>query len=360
MLSYFEGVPGSGKTYYAVDIIFNNFSSSAQAKKNIKKDYLNCYTNINGFNYKLVNNVNRLDFDLLYKCLERLHKHYKAKKDDTYLIKLSRRYKLHKSLFIIDEAHNHFDTPKVVLTWWLTYHRHLFHDIILITQNLSLINSKYKPIAEAFYKAVPKTLSLNPTSFTYKMYVDSKKSKASQGGKVTVKKRKEVFALYQSGDSIETKNIILKFLLIAIGIFATLGFLLWYVSHRLAPKSNVKTIEKTPSNKVKNNSHVVDRTTAEDETQNDEDYSEKKFLSLSCSINKCSNEVISIPPQLLKVFINNESINVLYVQTVNKFFTNYYLDTTTDFYNYLIPNEGSDNEKDSTAVDVDFLPASKQ
>lgn len=359
MLTYFIGVPGSGKSFYAVDTIFNNFSSSKQAKRNIKKDYINCYTNINGFQFDLVNNVHKLDFELFVKCLTRLHKHHKAKKDDEFLIKLTKRYKLHKSLFVIDEAQNHFDTPKVVLTWWLTYHRHLFHDVIMITPNLSLLNAKYKPIAEAFYKAVPKTLSLNPTNFTYKMYVDSRMSKNSQGGKVTLKKRKEVFALYESGDSVESKNIILKFLLVGLGVFVTLGFLLWYISNRLAPEPDIEPIEKNLTKVVDNSSNSVYLATSENETENDEEYEERRFFYLSCSINKCSNKLISIPPQLLRVFIDKESINVLYTETINNNLTNYYLDTTTDFYNYLIPKEGSDNENDSTDVNMDFLPTSK-
>ena len=80
----------------------------------------------------------------------------------------AKKLNLYKALFVIDEAHNFFQTKDDVLVWWLTYHRHLYQDIFLITQNLALIDRKYKPLAEYFYKAVPSSLRLNKKVFKYK------------------------------------------------------------------------------------------------------------------------------------------------------------------------------------------------
>lgn len=57
--------------------------------------------------------------------------------------------KLNHCLIVVDEAHNFFNKKNdEILTWWLTYHGHLYQDIILITQDLSLIDTGYKAVAE--------------------------------------------------------------------------------------------------------------------------------------------------------------------------------------------------------------------
>jgi len=180
MISYFLGIPGSGKTYYSVNVIYQNFlkdTSSLKKKKkelSFKKDYKYCYTNINELKFKKLKNTIKLDFDDFFKKLTLLHRMYSIDKaSDKELIEKAKELKLYKILFVIDEAHNYFDVNKPVLVWWLTYHRHLYHDIFLITQNLSLINPKYKPLAERFYRAKPISLSFNKQYFYYKYFTES-------------------------------------------------------------------------------------------------------------------------------------------------------------------------------------------
>jgi zona occludens toxin len=243
MIVIYTGVPGSGKTYAATDIIFNNFSEHPKAKKDLKKDYHNCYTNINELKRNKLNHVydfNLTDQDYHNKVLqgiEKLYEAYKNKSNDDELIEIAKELNLYRSLFVIDEAHNIFSERTKALIWWLTYHRHLYHDIILITQNLGLIDSKYKTLAEYFYRAKPKSLSLNPKYFIYKTFVDSRMSKASHAGDKKILKRKEVFDIYKSGDSVETKNIVLKYIIISLGIFAFLFIsFMYYLSTKSKPQ----------------------------------------------------------------------------------------------------------------------------
>ena len=357
MISYFTGVPGSGKSYFAVDTLYNNFSKDSQKSKKFKKKYEYCYTNINGLKYELLNNVYRFDFDVFYKCLERLHKHYKAKKDDNYLQKLTRRYKLNNTLFILDEAHNFFDTRNPVLVWWFTYHRHLYHDLMLITQSMSLVELKYKPLAEEFYKATPKSLSFNPFNFTYKMYVESRMSKISYGGKVTIKKRKEVFALYQSGDSVETKNLIFKFILIAVLVFGSLGFLISYITNKSAPKtSNVSKVEKSITKTKNTMTQKIIEDESEEEPQDDLPYSEKKFLKVSCGISDCSADNVSFPPQLMRYFIDEKKIQILYKNRINSTNVDYYLNMSLEFYEYISNKKGDSTNEDNLNITDSIMP----
>jgi len=358
MISYFTGVPGSGKSYFAVNTLYNNFSVDAQKGKKFKKKYEYCYTNINGLKYELLNNVYRFDFDLFYKCLERLHTHYKAKKDDDYLQRLTKKYKLNNTLFILDEAHNFFDTRNPVLVWWFTYHRHLYHDLMLITQNMSLIELKYKPLAEEFYKATPKSLSFNPLNFTYKMYVEARMSKSSYGGKVTVKKKKEVFNLYQSGDSVETKNLILKFIIIAVLVFGSLAGLISYFTNKVKPEQS----KKDPTVKTISTKNTVTGTIINEEPDelDSTPYDDKKFLKVSCSTSVCSADNLSIPPQLLRYFIDENKIEILYKDKINSNYSDYYLNMNLDFYTYISNNRETNQDEENINIISDVLPTNSK
>ena len=89
MITFLLGLPGSGKSYYAVDRIYNNFSTDKEAKKDKKVTFKNCFLNINEFKFDKIENVYPLDFDKLHKILSRLHHLYKKeKKSDKYLVNI--------------------------------------------------------------------------------------------------------------------------------------------------------------------------------------------------------------------------------------------------------------------------------
>lgn len=347
MITFLLGRPGSGKSYYAVDKIFNNFSSSPNAKKDKKFKYDICYTNINEFNFDKVKNVHALDFTLLKEHLGELHRLYKSKATDEELIEKCREFNLLNALFVIDEAHNFFSTRSTVLVWWLSYHRHIFHEIILITQNLALIETKYKSFSEFFYEARPASLTLDKRFFYYSVFCSSRLNSASKSGVVKVKRSSEVFELYQSGDSINTSNVILKilfgafvFLILAIVIFS-------YFTHSLT-SSNTNKTDSNSSQVQKNNyptsltQHVISPISTP--TPVSEEYTQKRFFILNCSASICVNDVVSIPPQLLKKFINTKDITSLYVYPLSKSLTRHYLQSSQDFFTFLSQTKGLNND----------------
>jgi len=287
MIVYFLGIPGSGKTYYGVNVIYDNFAKNIpkKTKLTLKKDYENCYTNINEFNFDLTNNVYKLDFDELYDKLQILYDMYKKKMTDDNLIEKSKELKIYKSLFIIDECHNFFDTADKVKIWWLTYHRHLYHDIYLITQNLSLVNAKYKPLAEAFYRAKSSSLTLNKRFFNYMYYTESRMTKASFVNTLKVSKRQEVFKLYKSGDKVESKNVILRFIYISIFAFfvlIVLGYFFYHKEFSTPAVSNKHQITKisssVPVNVSQNSNNVEDN----------QDVSDLIYMNVTCTTSMCS------------------------------------------------------------------------
>ena len=349
MITFLLGLPGSGKSYYAVDRIYNNFSDDKEAKREKKLDFKNCFTNINEFNYDKVKNTYHLDFELLYKILERLHKLYKAKKSDKYLVKFLRRINLVNTLFVIDEAHNYFDKKDIVLVWWLSYHRHLYHEIILITQNLGLIETKYKAFSEFFYVAKPQSLTLFKSHFKYNIFCSSRLSQNSRSGSIKIKRKKEVFALYKSGDSIKSQNVILKFLVIAVFIALFLFGFIYYNYIYNSSNDEIHQDKKTVTHQDKKTVTHQDKKTENTSSDFEPD---SKLLVLNCTLSLCSASDVEIPPQLLRIFINNDNVQLLYMEKINDNVSNFYLSTSNEFYNFLkIKHKGENYEKENSVVD---------
>lgn len=359
MISFFIGVPGSGKTYFAVDKIYNNFSTDSSAQRDKKATYENCYTNINEFKFNKVESVYKLDFDDLKIKLTELHKYYKEKKDDEFLIAKCKEFNIYNTLFVIDEAHNYFDVKDNVLIWWLSYHRHLFHEIILITQNISLIETKYKSFSEFFYKASPQSLTLFKSHFKYTVYCQSRMSINSKSGVVKVKRNKKVFELYKSGDSINAQNIILKYILFSLILFICLFlYLKFFILNNDEIENNVsvaavqqlvpvqQTAPVQPVQQVSSVQYVAPSPTF---------VSENILFNLNCSDVSCSNEDINIPPDLITYFVKEKKIKILYSKKVTSKYFKFYFDTTKDFYNYLKSTKGVKNEENFNSFATDKL-----
>ena len=329
MITFLLGLPGSGKSYYAVDRIYNNFSEDKEAIKDKKASFKNCYTNINQFKFDKVKNVFNLDLELLYKILVRLHAHYKAKKDDEYLLKYLSRVKLKDSLIVIDEAHNFLDAENKVLVWWLSYHRHLHHEIILITQNHTLISAKYKAFSEFFYVAKPSSLRLFKSHFKYNIYTTSRQTKASHVGNTKIKLKDKVFSLYHSGDSVNVKNVVLKFILIAISIFIVLiTFFYFFISSNAdTEKPIMDNYQTSIINKPLNNSISIKDAL--------NDYSNLSLIEIKCSNTLCISQDLTLHKKVFEHYLKTEYIKEIYSYRLNLSTQIFYLEISNDFVKYL-------------------------
>jgi zona occludens toxin len=305
MLEVYEGVPGSGKTYRAVDHVYNSFLD--EKNPNFGK-YERFYTNINEFNFdyfnyskdetqkiedqkptffglikslkkakiqpiehpktkiekgKLIQDENdsiaiELDIDQLITDLEEIRQLYLSKVPDSELMKRADELKLSNSLFIIDEAHNFFDSANDTLIWWLSYHRHFHQDIMLITQSMQLIYRKYLRFSEFFYRAVPSSLRIRGGVFTYDQFIKWQLFKNSKVDSIKVKFNPDVYALYGSGANTQSKKVIYKFIFIGAGLFllAALGFGLFRSTlsgsddNATAKTSNSATLKSSPASSI--------------------------------------------------------------------------------------------------------------
>nr|WP_314883039.1 zonular occludens toxin domain-containing protein [uncultured Campylobacter sp.] len=240
-ISYLTGIPKSGKTYLAVYEIYKNFIEVPKPslfdkffKKPKKADkYAICWTNINEFDYSKSEKIKALDVNDFKYNLSLLYDLYVGGANDTELNEKAADFKLNHCLIVIDEAHNFF-TKKgdEILTWWLTYHAHLFQDIWLITQDLSLIDTGYKAVAEYFYKAVEPARRLIASRFRYQQFISYRMNQSDmiKGGGFTLPALSEVFKLYVAGSKQKGSSVVVKFLGLAmvLCLFSLFAFYRFY------------------------------------------------------------------------------------------------------------------------------------
>ena len=220
MLTLLTGTPGSGKTLLAIDIIIKINSKEAKEFAQIKT----IYNNIAGFKFEKYLNSEienkKLNFDELYIHLSLLYSLFlkNQNKDDldNILQEYCEKNNILNSYFIIDEAHNYFDNQDKIKNWWFTYHRHLNHEILLITQNKSLINNQYRNIPELFIKAQPRSKAISKNVLRYFNYTEYRMTQKYSTTEIKV--NKTYFDLYTSGN-ISNQKLVGKKIIYAFIIF---------------------------------------------------------------------------------------------------------------------------------------------
>lgn len=267
-ISYLTGIPKSGKTYLAVYKIWENFvkepKKSLFAKEPPKNKYEICYTNINEFDFSKSDKIELLKVDDFKYNLSLLYDLYQAGANDTELNLKADEFRLNHALIVIDEAHNFFTKKDDILTWWLTYHAHLFQDIWLITQDLSLIDTGYKAVAEYFYKAVEPARRLITSRFRYQQFSSYKMNGVDliKGGGFTLPALDEVFKMYVAGAKVKGSSVVLKFFTLALvlAIISIFGFKIFvnYINPKKEVKTNsIKTAEIRPVMQEKKETKIL-------------------------------------------------------------------------------------------------------
>ena len=251
MVDLVIGVPGSGKTYFAVDRLYKLLTSE-------QKKYKHIYTNINGLDYQKCNELANIEGYVKPFEFEDLNAHIM----DEYQFHTSQKEKKSKriplktdtphnedttdekepiidydetckkngiyapfldSLIIIDECHLYFedrtDEPKIR---FLSYHRHFNIDIILITQGKNLIHKKYLSFVETMYKALSGAKRFLSTRFRYKKYASYQEYSQNIIETTSLSLNEKVFQLYNSGSNNVT-NSVLKKMLFPVIFFILLG-----------------------------------------------------------------------------------------------------------------------------------------
>lgn len=397
-IKYYTGVPRSGKTYKAMVLLYYTFVKPKNKMYFKIKDYVlnedekiislykflflkiyiiqevkfdNAYTNINQFNFEISDKIFKLDFTDLYNKLKILHNLYLLKKTDYELIEKAKELNINRTLFVMDECHNFLRAKEdAVLVWWFTYHAHLHHELILITQDLSLVNTEYKRVAEYFYRAIPSRFRMSKNTFKYIQYSTAGMYEKDKIGVDTVRADKKIFSLYVSGSDSNGKSILHKYIFMALVALIACFVSVYSLMSSIAPvdeeiKDNTVSENKTQTTQPINNSK--NETSTPGQIQNletpltlvPEDTTNLKLFKFNCFDTLCyfqfdNKSTLEIPQNILKVYLMDIEDNKKYIELKNNRLAIYVLAPETKFN--FIKERGNENEKTKNE-NSSFIPS---
>ncbi|WP_456479652.1 zonular occludens toxin domain-containing protein [Nautilia sp.] len=396
MIYLITGVPGSGKTYFSVNFIYEqlisknpkyqkiftninlNFKKCDKIKKDfvkplvlddllkrIEKDYIlsEKFKNNNLFTFEVYNFSPETSLNLLKQM-------FKPKKKiitdyDSYVrgkLKLFEKYE--HSLIILDECHLYFTEstdPKMLR--FLSYHRHFDIDMYLITQNKSLINRKYLAFVENMYIGINPSKRLFSKVFVYKLYASWKEYKSNYVGKEKLKFDKKIAELYNSGSNKIQKTLVSKLLIPLFIALIILYFLYKGITNYISCGSFISCSKNIPEhintfhsiNKkneiVKNEKKHTNYSYRKNVNDSSDDITDYQFFyKLYCFKLKCIvNNQFSVSYYLIKTLPKISDTKIFYEITTS-YGKTLYLATNLDLSKFN-PNQnaygGKQDEKDN-------------
>lgn len=365
MITYLVGNPGSGKTYYAVFMIYRLFLYEPKktfltkfVKPKEKPNYSFCYTNINEFKFELCDKFKKFDFDEFYLGLRNLYALYKTGATDNEVNEKAKELNLYCCIFVLDECHNFFkDKKDEILVWWLTYHRHLYQDIYLITQDLTLVNNEYKRIAEKFYKAADSSKRLFSKKFRYEVFASFRLYKKDRLEVINIPYLDEVFNLYHSGQTSNKKSFVRFYFLLAVFVFIFLLIYFYFVVMSFFKtdtpvENNLSNNDKIsfPNSQKNSISDFPDifKDTSKNNIKNSSDIPEIYIYDITCLNNNChfSDDYHLFPLPLISYISSTHTpLYFFYESKSHELVKYYYVFDKPVFQNLQKNNKGVSDEK---------------
>lgn len=350
MLTLLTGKPGSGKTVYAVDLLLKINKGSVGEFRHIE----NIYNNISGFDFDKFQNTKvnfyKLEFKQLHLHIRLLHVIYTKNESkenlDDLLIEYCKEHKIFNSYFIIDECHNFFDSQDKDLMWWLTYHRHLHHEILFLTQNKTLINLKYRSIPEVFLDAQPRSKSIGKNTMRYFHFTDFAMSKKNKYDTTSITVNDEHFNVYKSGNTSKQKQVGKKYIYMFIAFLCVMVGVFYFLFSSILPDTNIEETQisksKTPNGTNESNDELAAKTNYYDE------FSHLKYMLLKCNTKRgfCLYKNQKINTNFYLKMKQLQDFQEISITPFMKDFVYLEVFVTDTFYS--IYNKENDNEKNST------------
>ncbi len=195
-----EGVPGSGKTYYAVRHLAKNYCNQTEDGVYYLKDEVTVITNIDSF---------KPDHHDLRESIRSIKREdgKPASPDDFFNLPFQQSLTDEiggQIVYIIDEAQRFWrkgDRGHHDVYEYFELHRHLGHDIYLVTQNARKLPGDLVCLAEYIIQAAPRTRSI-VGEMKYKWLSDGEVIKREAW-----KPEQAIFDLYKSMDMGESEKI---------------------------------------------------------------------------------------------------------------------------------------------------------
>jgi len=238
MLRTVEGVPGSGKTYYAVHYLLKHFFEY--------DEFYDEYLEKDGKSVLVISNIENLriphlELDILIERFG-LEKFFTVENFE----RIQKQYRVKNIVLVIDEAQKYF--PRKFFSkdvfYFFQYHRHLGVDVFLLTQSRTTLAKELVVLSEYIVRAVPR--SSQPAFFVYHYFdVDGNKLFTR-----TLKKDSKVFRAYQSQrvEEVEKPKNVLKshIFAAAVAFFVSIS-LIAYTLHSFFSTDDLKKVSQSQS-----------------------------------------------------------------------------------------------------------------
>ena len=247
-----------------------------------------------------------------------------------------------------DEAQNDLEENDPIWIRFFSYHRHFSIDIILITQDISLIHRKYRPFIHKFYFGQNASKRLISTTLKYKVYCDAREFEKFFIEKISLSMKKEIHDFYDSGEKNLDKSVFLKKMMLPVGLII-FSYLFYHYSFS-------KKSPPEPPSEIKKNKQVKDNFKEKENKfiENDKDKREDtdRLIMFNCSKKLCimKNSSFVIPLDKFKIFAQALDIKILYTSKINNNYSMVITSLHESLYNDLM-NFNLEEEGDTYAND---------
>lgn len=177
------GVPGAGKTYYVVNLLWKKYCTYNKEIDEYVLDGYTIFTNIDGLKLPVIDLQSAIE-----KSKKSIDQFFTVDFQEVILKKYN------KIIYVIDEVQLFFPygEKKKEVEFLFQYHRHLGIDFILCTQDKKLLNRSIQALIEIEIHAVPRSIGI-PGSFYYQVRVNDQNV-----SKKVLRKDKRIFTVYKS------------------------------------------------------------------------------------------------------------------------------------------------------------------
>jgi len=327
MFIFVDGIPKSGKSYYSVNYMHENIDK-----------YSKIYTNINGM--KMTDKIRPLNFDkireIVLHCYNIFQEESSKINEDTEVIELDsvfldylieidflkinpkyetyneeidRRNKLSyfakkwinfrkplvretkylRVLLVIDECYNYFEqrSSDKLLLWLISYHAHLYLDVILMSQSPEDIHRSYQNRVNYFLHAMDASRGVLNLKFRYQKHLkypfNTNAKYGAYVGDIKIKKKKEIFDMYKAGDKGATNSSVLPYIIMAASLIIFLIILVFLIQkYAFGNDENTKNNDFTKT-KITHFKKINDAVIQDKLKEN------MSYIKLQCIVNECSN-----------------------------------------------------------------------
>ena len=222
------------------------------------------------------------------------------------------------SFIVWDECQNDLQSLSADPIWirFFSYHRHFDMNILLVTQDATLIHRRYRAFISRFYLAQNPAKRLISTTLRFKEYTDLRAYDKYFIKSISLKMNQEVHNFYDSGEKKVEKSVFLNKIVPVLVIIAVMIFVFFYFfqdKYNEPKKTNIhhtKKITHDTNSTVKRKSHHRDNSDNSDTPI----LSSKHVIFFTCNNSNCrlKNSSFIVPLNSMKKVADTLDMNILY------------------------------------------------